>query len=109
MWPVIRTIASAVGSGSVHYGSNGVGGDTAGADGWVAMATNGDIRASDVSVEAPLRRAMARAIPTKMMRLRRLRDGRGNADLDGGGGVYKGRKAKRKNVSDKKSDRRRGR
>jgi len=63
----------------------------------------GDIRASDVSVEAPLRRAMARAIPTEMMRLRRLRDGRGHGDLDGGGGVYKGKKANRNNGSSKSS------
>ena len=41
-------------------------------------------------VEAALREAMAQAVPTEMMKLRRLRDGRGHADLDGGGGVYKG-------------------
>jgi hypothetical protein len=52
---------------------------------------------SNVSVEEPLRRAMACAIPTEMMRLRRLRDGRGSSDLDGGGGVYKGKKANRNN------------
>ena len=52
---------------------------------------------SDVSVEEPLRRAMANAIPTEMMRLRRLRDGRGSSDLDGGGGVYKGKKVNRNN------------
>ena len=42
-------------------------------------------------VETSLREAMAHAIPTEMMKLRRLRDGRGAADLDGGGGVYKGK------------------
>jgi phosphorylated CTD-interacting factor 1 len=45
---------------------------------------------SGPEVEAALRVAMAHAVPTAMMKLRRLRDGRGNADLDGGGGVYKG-------------------
>lgn len=41
-------------------------------------------------IEVSIREAMAHAVPTEMMKLRRLRDGRGNADLDGGGGVYKG-------------------
>jgi len=71
MWPVIRTAKSK--------------------DGVV------DDLKSDVSVEEPLRRAMANAIPTEMMRLRRLRNGRGSSDLDGGGGVYKGKKANRNN------------
>lgn len=56
-----------------------------------------------MSVEVPLRRAMARAIPTEMMRLRRLRDGRGHGDLDGGGGVYRGKKANKQNNSSGKS------
>lgn len=71
MWPVIRTAKSK--------------------DGVV------DDLKSDVSVEELLRRAMANAIPTEMMRLRRLRDGRGSSDLDGGGGVYKGKKVNRNN------------
>jgi hypothetical protein len=110
MWPVNRTAEYAnaalalgkgagIGSGSAHHGSSGVGVD----DVRVAIPTSDDIRSSDLSVEAPLRRAMARAIPTEMMRIRRLRDGRGHADLDGGGGVYKGKKANRKNGSGKKS------
>lgn len=41
-------------------------------------------------IESALRMAMAQALPTEMMKIRRLRDGRGHADQDGGGGVYKG-------------------
>lgn len=52
-----------------------------------------------LSVEAELRAAMSRAIPTDMMKLRRLRDGRGHGDLDGGGGVYKGKKSNATSVS----------
>jgi hypothetical protein len=112
MWPVNRTTESAtaalapgegygIGSGSAHHGSSGIGGG----DVRVSMPSGSDIRSNDISVEAPLRRAMARAIPTEMMKMRRLRDGRGHADLDGGGGVYKGKKANRKFGSGKKSDR----
>lgn len=42
--------------------------------------------------EADLRRAFATGVPTEAAILRRKRDGRGEMDEDGGGGVYKGRK-----------------
>jgi phosphorylated CTD-interacting factor 1 len=42
--------------------------------------------------EADLRRAFATGVPTEAAILRRKRDGRGETDEDGGGGVYKGRK-----------------
>ena len=118
MWPVNRTAESAAAalapgkgaglvSGSVCHENGNAISNTASSDSVVAVAV-GDIRASDVSVEAPLRRAMARAIPTEMMRLRRLRDGRGHGDLDGGGGVYKGKKANRNTGSSKNSDKKGG-
>jgi len=43
--------------------------------------------------EQKLRKAMLRGIPSEMSKLRRKKQGRGNADQDGGGGVYKGKKA----------------
>jgi len=46
------------------------------------------------SLEQDLRKAFALAIPTDAMRERRLKEGRGYSDLDGGGGVYKGKKKK---------------
>lgn len=118
MWPVNRTAESSAAapapgkgagleSGSVCHGNGSAKRNTAGSDSVVAVA-GGDIRASDVSVEAPLRRAMARAIPTEMMRLRRMRDGRGHGDLDGGGGVYKGKKAKRISGSSKSNSKKGG-
>lgn len=106
MWPVNRTTESATaalppGEGfDIGSGSAGIGGG----DVRISMPSSSDIRSNDISVEAPLRRAMARAIPTEMMKMRRMRDGRGHADLDGGGGVYKGKKANRKFGSGKKSD-----
>ena len=39
-----------------------------------------------------VKQAFALAIPTDAMRERRVKEGRGFGDLDGGGGVYKGRK-----------------
>jgi hypothetical protein len=36
--------------------------------------------------------AMALAIPSEQARQRRLKQGRGHADADGGGGVYRGKK-----------------
>ena len=44
--------------------------------------------------ERDMRAAFATTLPTDAMRQRRLREGRGFGDLDGGGGVYKGRKKK---------------
>merc|ERR1712083_935974 len=46
------------------------------------------------SFEQELRKAFASGIPTEAMRERRLKEGRGFSDLDGGGGVYKGKKKK---------------
>ena len=43
--------------------------------------------------EKQIRNAFAMAIPTNAMRERRLKEGRGFGDLDGGGGVYKGKKS----------------
>lgn len=48
------------------------------------------------NLENEVRVAMACAIPTPMMKKRRLNAGRGMADLDGGGGVYKGKKKNRR-------------
>ena len=42
--------------------------------------------------ERDLRAAFSTAIPTEAMKQRRLKEGRGFGDLDGGGGVYKGKK-----------------
>lgn len=42
-------------------------------------------------VEMAVRRAFAEGVPTPAMVARRLKKGRGVADADGGGGVYKGR------------------
>ena len=44
------------------------------------------------SFEVSLRNAFAAGLPTDAMRERRLREGRGFGDRDGGGGVYKGKK-----------------
>lgn len=46
--------------------------------------------------ESDLRIAFSMAVPTEAMRLRRLKEGRGFGDLDGGGGVYKGKKGHKK-------------
>ncbi|KAL3778569.1 hypothetical protein ACHAW5_007024 [Stephanodiscus triporus] len=93
-WPVIRTAESAAAALALGKGThcNSSVSSAVCSDSGIAMASR-DSSASDMSVEVPLRRAMARAIPTEMMRLRRLRDGRGHGDLDGGGGVYRGKKA----------------
>ena len=45
--------------------------------------------------EKQLRAAFAKAIPTQAAAKRRMRDGRGFGDEDGGGGVYQGKKRKR--------------
>jgi len=42
--------------------------------------------------EEEVRKAFASGIPTEAMRERRLKEGRGFSDMDGGGGVYKGKK-----------------
>jgi phosphorylated CTD-interacting factor 1 len=47
---------------------------------------------SSVNLETQLRRAFATGVPTESAVARRKRDGRGFADEDGGGGVYKGKK-----------------
>lgn len=49
-----------------------------------------------LSFENGLRKAFATAIPTDAMKQRRLKEGRGFGDLDGGGGVYKGKKRNKK-------------
>jgi len=49
----------------------------------------------NTSVETELRRAFAAGVPTASAIARRKRDGRGFADEDGGGGVYKGKKKRR--------------
>ena len=49
-----------------------------------------------LSFENDLRKAFATAIPTDAMKQRRLKEGRGFGDLDGGGGVYKGKKQNKK-------------
>lgn len=46
--------------------------------------------------EEELRAAFSTAIPTEAMKQRRLKEGRGFGDLDGGGGVYKGKKQNKK-------------
>jgi hypothetical protein len=46
--------------------------------------------------EEELRAAFSIAIPTEAMKQRRLKEGRGFGDLDGGGGVYKGKKQNKK-------------
>jgi len=45
-------------------------------------------------IEEEVRLAMAKAVPTEAMAQRRAKEGRGFADEDGGGGVYKGKKRK---------------
>ena len=45
--------------------------------------------------EQELRAAFAKAIPTNAAAMRRMRDGRGFGDEDGGGGVYRGKKKNR--------------
>ena len=45
-----------------------------------------------------IKQAFAMAIPTDAMRERRMKEGRGFGDLDGGGGVYKGRKKGQKKM-----------
>jgi hypothetical protein len=47
--------------------------------------------------EEDLRKAFSMAIPSVAMRERRIKEGRGFGDLDGGGGVYKGKKINKKN------------
>eukprot|EP00471_Norrisiella_sphaerica_P012012 CAMPEP_0184503582 /NCGR_PEP_ID=MMETSP0113_2-20130426/51963_1 /TAXON_ID=91329 /ORGANISM="Norrisiella sphaerica, Strain BC52" /LENGTH=414 /DNA_ID=CAMNT_0026893107 /DNA_START=2068 /DNA_END=3312 /DNA_ORIENTATION=+ len=46
------------------------------------------------ALEMELKEAMAKAVPTPAAQFRRKKEGRGMADADGGGGVYKGRKRK---------------
>jgi phosphorylated CTD-interacting factor 1 len=46
------------------------------------------------SVEDEIRSGFIHGMPTVMERKRRVRDARGVADLDGGGGVYRGKKRK---------------
>ena len=45
-------------------------------------------------VEAAVRRAFAEGVPTPAMVARRLKEGRGLADADGGGGVYRGKRSR---------------
>ena len=47
-----------------------------------------------VTFERDLRAAFSTAVPTEPMKQRRMKEGRGFGDLDGGGGVYKGKKKK---------------
>ena len=47
------------------------------------------------TIESDLRIAFATGVPTEAAIQRRKRDGRGETDEDGGGGVYKGRKRNR--------------
>ncbi|KAK3267222.1 hypothetical protein CYMTET_24210, partial [Cymbomonas tetramitiformis] len=49
-------------------------------------------------VERELRAAMAQAVPTPAVAQRRMKDGRGMGDLDGAGGVYKGKRKCQKNA-----------
>ena len=49
-----------------------------------------------IQFESDLRIAFSMAVPSDAMRLRRLKEGRGFGDLDGGGGVYKGKKDHKK-------------
>ncbi len=44
------------------------------------------------AVQTELLHAMAQSVPTAAAVQRRLKEGRGKADLDGGGAVYKGKK-----------------
>lgn len=46
--------------------------------------------------EEEIRAAFSTAIPSEAMKQRRLKEGRGFGDLDGGGGVYKGKKQNKK-------------
>lgn len=46
------------------------------------------------SFDATMREAFRSALPTAAMRERRMKEGRGFGDKDGGGGVYKGKKKK---------------
>lgn len=48
------------------------------------------------SLENAMRLAIAKAVPTEAMAQRRLKEARGFGDLDGGGGVYKGKKKKQR-------------
>ena len=50
----------------------------------------------DPAFIADLRRAFAQGVPTEAEAERRLRAGRGFGDLDGGGGVYRGKKKNKK-------------
>ena len=45
--------------------------------------------------EQDLRTAFSMAVPSEAMKQRRMKEGRGFGDLDGGGGVYKGKKKSR--------------
>ena len=53
---------------------------------------------SSKQFEAELLLAFKTCIPTVIERKRRLKEGRGLGDLDGGGGVFKGKKSKRKSL-----------
>eukprot|EP00927_Polykrikos_kofoidii_P040596 TRINITY_DN34664_c0_g1_i1.p1 TRINITY_DN34664_c0_g1~~TRINITY_DN34664_c0_g1_i1.p1 ORF type:complete len:569 (-),score=94.52 TRINITY_DN34664_c0_g1_i1:79-1785(-) len=52
------------------------------------------------SFEDTVREAFRKSLPTDAMRERRMKEGRGFGDKDGGGGVYKGKKKNRKNPPD---------
>jgi hypothetical protein len=56
---------------------------------------NGKNEVCEESIEAELRRAFATGVPIASAVARRKRDGRGFADEDGGGGVYKGKKKRK--------------
>mmetsp|Transcript_61763 Transcript_61763/g.145575 ORF Transcript_61763/g.145575 Transcript_61763/m.145575 type:complete len:720 (+) Transcript_61763:199-2358(+) len=58
-----------------------------------------DAPASAKSFEEELRHAFASGIPTEAMKQRRLKEGRGFGDKDGGGGVYKGKKKKKQRTA----------
>ena len=53
------------------------------------------IQTEEVDVEMLIRQAFATGVPSDSAVARRKRDGRGFADEDGGGGVYKGKKRKK--------------
>ena len=59
--------------------------NAAGARKWVA----------DRAFEEALLQAFAHSVPSSQAMERRMKEGRGFADADGGGGVYKGKKKKR--------------
>lgn len=52
--------------------------------------------------EQHLRTAFSMAVPSEAMKQRRLKEGRGFGDLDGGGGVYKGKKKHKSSSSSSK-------